>query len=190
MNNNQLNSNQLNSNQFEIQVDEDRLELQVNSNQIEIHNRIEAMIQLHNDSVLLLPLISANFVNQICYLLVIEPLNLGNLYPITQIMDIFKWFIKNQKLNILNNILPDWVALVLYTFESKLIRHAQTMNLYNNEFIDVINEFKTFLPNNTGILIWDLPNTEKDYILRNLDNDTFRELFTLIENLLNTSRNI
>jgi hypothetical protein len=64
------------------------------------------------------------------------------------------------------------------------------MNLYNNEFIDVINEFKTFLPNNTGILIWDLPNTEKDYILRKLDNDTFRELFTLIENLLNTSRNI
>jgi len=160
---------------------------QVN-NQLEIHNQIEVMIQSHNDSILLLPLISAHFVNQICYLFVIEPLNLGNLYPITQIIDIFKWFIENQKLNILNNILPDWVALVIYTFESKLIRHAQTMNLYNNEFIDVINELKTFLPNNNGILIWDLPNNEKDYILRKLDNDTFRKIFTISENSLNISR--
>ena len=163
---------------------------QVNNNQLEIHNQIKVMIQLHNDSVLLLPLISAHFVNQICYLIAIEQLNIGNIYPITQIMDIFKWFIQNRKSILLNNILPDWIALVLYTFESKLIRHAQTMNLYNNEFIDVITELKTFLPNNDRILIWDLSNSVKDYILSKLDNDTFRELFAIIADALNNSRNI
>ena len=162
---------------------------QVNNNQLEIHNQIKVMIQLHNDSVLLLPRISAHFVNQICYLIVIENFNFGNIYPIENIMEIFKGFIKNQKLNILNNMLPDWVALVIYMFESKLIRHAQTMNLYNNEFIDVINELKTFL-NNEEILIWDLPNNEKDYILRKLDNDTFRELFAIIENRFAELNNI
>jgi hypothetical protein len=160
---------------------------QVN-NQLEIHNQIEVMMQLHNNSVLLLPRISAQFVDLICCILVIENFNFGNSYPIENIIEIFKEFIKNQKFNILNNMLPDWVALIIYTFESNLIRHAQTMNLYN-EFIDVINELKTFLPNNNGILIWDLPNDIKDYILRNLDNDTFRKIFTKIaDDALNISR--
>ena len=151
------------------------------NNQLEDSNQMEIVIQLHNNSVLLLPILSTQFVNQICYLIVIENFNFGNIYPIANIMEIFKGFIKNRKSIILNNMLPDWVALLIYTFESKLIRHAQTMNLYNNEFIGVINELKTFL-NNEGILIWDLPNNEKDYILRTLDHDTFREVFTIIAN--------
>jgi exonuclease I len=45
------------------------------------------------------------------------------------------------------------------------------------------------MPNNNGILIWDLPNDIKDYILRNLDNDTFRKIFTKIaDDALNISR--
>lgn len=160
-----------------------------NQLEIQVDNQLEVIIQSHNNSVLLLPKISAQFVNQICYLIVIENFNFGNIYPIANIMIIFKVFIKNQKLNILNNMLPNWVALIIYTFESKLIRHAQTMNLYNNEFIDVINELKTFL-NNEGNLIWDLPNNENDYIIRTLDNDTFRELFTIIANSFAELENI
>jgi hypothetical protein len=174
------------NNQLEIQ---DNNQIQDNQLEIQDNHQMEVVIQLHNNSVLLLPILSARFVNQICYLIAIENYNLGNIYPIANIMEIFTLFIKNKKLTILNNMLPDWLACIIYTFEPNLIRHAQTMNLYNNEFIDVINELKTFLPNSAGI-IWDLPNNEKDYILRTLDNDTFRKLFTIIVNVFAGLENI
>ena len=48
-----------------------------NQLEIQVDNQLEVIIQSHNNSVLLLPKISAQFVNQICYLIVIENFNFG-----------------------------------------------------------------------------------------------------------------
>lgn len=58
-----------------------------------------------------------------------------------------------------------------------LIEYAKQINLYNNKFIDVINELESFLPNYG---FWNLSNDDCNSIISTLDH----HIFIKIENTI------
>lgn len=152
-------------------------------NQLNSHI-VERMLILRQTVHLLLHDISIRFIyHMICYELYIINFDENTATIIFEfIMSTYRQFIDVKKTKYcLNEPLPNWLGLLIYSIKSKLIDHAKHMDIYNNEFIAVITELETFLPNEGVIGNWDLSNNQRTAIISRLRTEpAFGELYSEI----------
>lgn len=150
-------------------------------------NHIREIIKIQRASMLLLHKTSIRFIDYMIMGLLITGANTYDDFTFRGIMSTFKHFIDIKKnIDFLDNPLPNWLSLFIYGIEASLIEYAKSIDLYNNEFIDILNELKTFLPNRDAITRWDLSNNERATIIRKLD-DGISDIFTQIADILMNS---
>ena len=165
------------NNQENTQIDS-QVDDQLNSREGVLIQKIE---EYQNSVMLLLNKMSIKFVNLAIYILMFKEFeNYHILFTCT--MREFSQFINIKKtLDISNTPLPYWLSVFIHMITPNLIEYAKQINSYNNEFIDVINELESFLPNHG---FWDLSNDDRNSILSTLDHHIFIDIFIKIENTI------